>query len=129
MFESLRITRVVSTPAAMDGLETPADAIVLRTSPDEALVVNAAPDEIVLSDPHAIVVADTGWHGAWLSIGVADRLLVHGAEWEPVPERPTLAQGMVLHLPVKLWLDDDRALVLTPHVVAEDLARRMEQLP
>ena len=125
MFEPLQVTRVVSTPAAIDGLQTPDDAIVLRTSPDETLVVGAAPQAVGVPDPHAIVASDAGWHGAWLSAAEAQRVLAHGAHWQPPLERPALAQGMILHLPVKLWLEDDRVLFVTPHTVAADMETRI----
>lgn len=125
MFEPVIATRVVSTPEAIAVMTTPDAAIVLRTSPDEALIVGARPGQIGIDDPDAIVTSDTGWHGAWLDADQTHQLMRHSADWQLPQIRPVLAQGMVLQLPVKLWLEDDRTLLLAPHVVAADLTERI----
>lgn len=127
MFDPIHLTRVVSTPAALDGIATAGS--VLRTAPDEALVLDAGPDDIDLSDPHALIAADPGWMAAWLQHDTLERLLRHGAEWRPGVTRPTLAQGLLFQLPVKVWVEDERVLLLVPHTLAGDLARRIEAAP
>lgn len=125
MLEPITITRVVSTPSALDTMQHPADGIVLRTAPDEAMVVGVGPDDVAVDDDHAIVSADGGWSGVWLDADSAVRLLAAGADWHPEPDRPVLAQGMLLQLPIKLWLETDRTLLLTQHAFAADLAERI----
>jgi len=125
VLEPVTVARIVTTPEALDAVSLPDNAILLRSSPDEAMAIGVAPDDVGLSDPHAIVVADAGWNGTWITPEQTERLLAAGAEWAPPEPRPALAQGMLLHLPVKLWLEADRTLVLTPHTVAADLADRM----
>jgi hypothetical protein len=118
-------TRVVTTPEALASVSLPDQAILLRTSPDEALAIGVGPGGVELSDPHAIVVADTGWHGTWITPEQTERLLAAGAEWAPPETRPALAQGMLLQLPVKLWLERDRTLLLVAHTLAKDLTHRI----
>lgn len=125
MLETLSSTRVVAAPAAIDTITAPRHAVVLRLAPDEALVLDATAEEVGVADAHAIVVADAGWRGTWVSVSEAERLLTAGADWHPPPERPTLAQGMLFQLPVKLWLEDERVLLIAQHVVAADLEARM----
>ena len=125
MLEQITVARVVATPTSLDRLVPPAAAIVLRIAPDEALLVDAHPDDVALDDPHALVTRDTGWLGVWLDSGEAERMLEAGADWQPSPDRPILEQGMLVQLPVKLWFEADRALLLAPYVVAADLNARI----
>ena len=129
-FATLDAVRLVSTSAAIDAaLSSGAladDTIVLRTAPDEALIIGARADTIDVDDPHAIVVDDRGWKGAWLSADDTAALLRSEAAWQPPTERPSLAQGMIAHLPVKLWLEADRTLLIVPHVSAADLTHRID---
>ncbi len=124
MLEPLLLTRIVSTPAALDTADIPAEVIVLRTAPDEALVL-ADSSTISVDDPHAIIVDDTGWHGAWMSWDQAIPFLQANCAWELPAERPSMAQGRVADAPAKLWLEDDRMLIVVPHVMARDVADRM----
>jgi hypothetical protein len=128
VLEPITLTRVVSTPQALGAMHGGVDALVLRTAPDEALVVGAAPSDLTIEDAHAIVIADGGWAGIWLDTETVDRMLAAGADWRPDDRRPLLAQGMLVHLPVKLWLEDERALLLTQRVFAADLGERIGAL-
>ena len=123
MLERLRATRVVATPEALDRAVVATGCIVLRIAPDEALIIGEHP--ITADDPHAIVVDDAGWCGAWLSAEAAERFLRAECQFSTPPERPALAQGMVAGLPVKLWLEAERTLFVVPHVFAHDLQARM----
>ncbi len=118
------LTRIVTTPSALDTADVPTDAIVLRTAPDEALVL-ADRSAISIDDPHAIIVHDTGWHGAWMTWDQARPFLQANCSWELPDERPALAQGRVADAPAKLWLEQDRMLIVVPHVMAHDVADRM----
>jgi hypothetical protein len=125
VLEAMAATRVVSTVDALDAMTVPPDAIVLRIAPDEAVVIDANPSDIDVADDDAIVTGDTSWCGMWTDAATCDRLLATGADWRPPPRRPTLAQGMMFQLPVKVWLAEERVLVVVPRVVAADLAIRI----
>jgi len=130
LLHSLPVTRVVTTAAALDTLIVPDDALVLRTAPDEALVIHAEtadPDSITVDDPHAIVVADAGWSGGWIPTAAADTFLDGNCSWARPTDRPSFAQGMVAHLPVKLWFEADRTLFVLPHVSAHELTHRLRE--
>lgn len=117
-------TRIVATPAALDGARWPAGAIVLRTARDEAFVL-ADVAAAAVDDPHAIVVADAGYAGVWLTTDDAQAYLERYCEWEPPSMLPAFAQGMVGGLATKLWFERDRVLILTPATVAGDLQERL----
>jgi hypothetical protein len=99
------------------------DAIVLRVAPDEALALTSVAPEI--SDPHAIVRLDAGYAGLWLTTDEASAFLSRCCEWEPPTGRPAIAQGAVAGLPVKLWFEQNRVLVLVPANYAIDLEERI----
>ncbi len=117
------LTRVVSTPAALDAATVADTLIVLRTAPDEVLVIGNA--SFTVDDPHAIVVEDGGWCGAWMPWDQAEPFLRANCSWDLPTERPAMAQGRVADAPAKLWLEEDRMLFLVPHVTAVDVGDRM----
>ena len=128
--DTINVTRVVTTAEALANATVPADAIVLTTAPDEALVVGATegtPPPVEVDDPHAIIVEDAGWCGAWIPAIGADAFLDRECSWTRPTERPAFAQGMVAHLPVKLWFEADRTLFVVPHVSANELTLRMRE--
>lgn len=121
-------TRIVATPAALDAASWPAGALVLRFAPDEVWVNSAADTAelaAIVPDPHAIVEPDSGFAGAWLPAGALLDFLARAAEWAPPTGRPAFAQGAAAGLPVKVWLEADRALILVPAPYAADLEERM----
>jgi hypothetical protein len=124
VLERLVVTRVVSTPEALDALEPPAGDVVMRVAPDEALVLGVV--NVSVNDPHAIVIEDTGWCAVWLDAVRATRLLDHECAWPRPSVRPAFAQGMVGHMPVKLWMEEDRMLFVVPHVSAADFGALIE---
>ncbi len=124
MLEPLTATRIVTTPEALDVFEGPAGCLVLRIAPDEALVLGEA--EVSVADPHAIVVPDAGWSGTWLAADRADAFLAQECAWRLPAVRPAFAQGMVGHMPVKLWFETDRTLFVVPHVSATDFGALLE---
>lgn len=122
--EPLRGLRVVADPAALDAARwTGRDPLVLRFAPDEAFAIGA--EGVDIDDAHAIVVGESGFSGAWLT---ADELLSHvvpHVEW-PLPEtRPALAQGSIAGVPSKLWLEGERALLLTLAAYRHELEGRL----
>lgn len=117
--ERLTMTRIVATPAALDALPSGG----LRLAPDEMLLFGeTAPP---LSDPHAIIAAETGFVGLRLPADEASRLLERTCQWEPPAQRPAFAQGMVAGLPLKLWFEADSVLFITPAPFGADLAERL----
>lgn len=123
VLEQLVTTRVVSTPAALASTEFADGLLVLPLAPDERLVIGDAP--FVVPDPHAIVVTDPGWAGRWFTPAEAAEILLHHCAWEPPPERPSFAQGMVAGLPVKLWQTARHTLLLVPRVYASEFEERV----
>ncbi len=117
-------TRIVATPASLDSARWPAGAIVLRTARDEAFVLAVVAADAI-DDSHAIVVADAGYAGVWLSTDEAQAYLERHCEWEPPAVRPAFAQGMVGGLATKLWFEHNRVLILTPATLADDLQERL----
>ncbi|MEZ5316714.1 MAG: hypothetical protein R2752_04880 [Vicinamibacterales bacterium] len=123
-FSRLEATRIVATPAALDAARWPAGAVVLRIAPDEAIVTGAVAPAAI-EDPHAIVARETGFVGAWMEAAAAEALLERACAWARPAERPAFAQGLVAGLPVKLWLDVARVLVVAPAAFAHDCEARL----
>ena len=122
--ERLALIHVVARPSALDSTVWAEDAVVLRIAPDEVLALTTSVPRIE-GDPHAIIRTDEGYAGLWLSAGEAAEFLSRACEWEPPRHRPAFAQGAVAGLPVKLWLAQDRVLVLVPAPYAADLEERL----
>ena len=116
-------THIVAAPAALDKVAWPAGSIVLRFAADEALVTPPV-ESLALDDPHAIVAPDGGFAGAWLPAAEALAALERTCEWELPSQRPAFAQGAVAGVPVKLWLEEERVLVVVPAPYVHDLAER-----
>jgi hypothetical protein len=102
--------------------------------PDEALVLRLAPDEVLVmpplgsapvSDPHAIIIADGGFAGVWLTAEEALAFLERVCEWEVPVERPAFAQGAVAGVAAKIWFERDKVLFLVQAVYAHEFEERM----
>lgn len=119
--ERLAGLRVVATPGAIDDARwTGDDVLVLRLAPDDAFAIRAT--AVAVDDPHAIVVDDHGFVGAWCTL--AD--VTPHVEWWPPVERPVLAQGAVAGVPAKAWIEtDDRVLLVATVAAAATLAERL----
>jgi hypothetical protein len=115
--------RVVAVPASIDNAVWPAGAMVLRLAPDDALLVGDGPIEI--NDPHAIVEPDGGFCALRLAADHVIELLAANASWQLSDERPCLAQGMVAGLPLKVWIEDNWALLICPTPFASELEARL----
>jgi hypothetical protein len=121
--ETLRGGRVVADPAALDAARWKGDQLVLRFAPDEALLIGGAGG--TLDDPDAIMEPETGFAGTWLTKEQLLVLVVPHVEW-PLPEtRPVLVQGTIAGVPAKLWLEDDRALLITLAAYRHELEERL----
>lgn len=121
--ERLRGLRVVADPEALDAVSWNEEALVLRFAPDDAFAIDATSVEV--SDAEAIAAEENGFMGAWLTADeLVERVMPH-IEW-PLPDaRPALAQGLIAGVPSKLWLTDDRALLVCPAAYAHELAERL----
>ena len=126
----LEATRVAAAPAALDDLlerpPWPGEALAFRTAPDE-LLLTARPDFDVPGDSHAIVERGTGFSYIWLDPADADRFLDRECDWERPGARPVLAQGTVAGIPVKLWFETERTLILAPAPFAAAFQRRLSR--
>jgi len=121
--EPINGLRVVAPAAALDRLFWPAGAAVLRLAADDLLVIGAARGG--LGDGAVILEQESGFVGWWLTPGeVREKVLPH-VEW-PIPDaRPALAQGLVAGVPAKLWLGEDRTLLLCAAAYAHELEERL----
>ena len=117
-------TRIVATPAALDAAVWPNDALAWRIAQDEMLVTGRVTSDLV-DDPYAIVVPDAGFSGVWLSHDEALDFLQRQCEWQLPSERPAFVQGAVAGLAMKLWLEEERVLMMVPAPYATDLKERM----
>jgi hypothetical protein len=115
--------RIVASPSALVKLTLPTDHLLLRTAKDEALILPRA--RVELADPDAIIVAEGGYAGIWLSRDETFDFLERNCEWELPQQRPAFAQGMVAGIPTKLWLESERVLLLVPAPYAHDFAERL----
>lgn len=122
--ERLRLLHVVANPTALDAAVWAGGAVVLRVAPDEVLAwTDTAPD--LSADPHAIVRPDDGYAAVWLNADEAAEFLARNCEWAAPRGRPAFAQGAVAGLPLKLWFEQNRVLILVPAPFATDLEERM----
>ena len=128
----LAAVRVVARPEALDRARWPERTVTLRTAPDEALVIAIAQGALTLTlphdavaDEHAIIEADTSWRGAWVPTTAALESIEHHADWEAPRVRPTLAQGLMAGIPVKVWLGHDESLLVVPASVATEFEERV----
>lgn len=123
MAEVLNGRRIVADPASLDTAEWPVGSVVLRIAPDDVLVLGEG--AIALSDQHAIVEPDGGFCGVRMTELEVIRLLSRNANWHLPDVRPCLAQGMVAGLPVKVLVDDGRALLITLTPFAAELEEQL----
>lgn len=122
--EALFGARIVAAPAVLDALPMPEGPMALRLAPDELFVlVRSGKFTAVFPEP-GIVEDEHGFVGWWLT---SDELtaVVHHAEWTIPATRPVLAQGLVAGVPARLWLTDDRALLLCAAAYAHELVERL----
>ena len=130
----LSVSRCVASPAALDSIGPAGDLLVLRTAPDEALIVTRTHWDggtidvqwnPASTDDHAITIADTSLHGAWMPIAPALDALQYACDWELPAARPAFVQGAVAGLPVKIWFEHDRVLFIVAAPFAADFEERI----
>lgn len=128
-FERIIGTRVVGLPDAVDTVNASADGLALRFAQDELFVTaglsEGARADLLSKDPHAIVIDEGAFSGAWIDEDKALDLLERLAEWPMPSERPAFAQGAVAGLPVKLWFEDGRVLFVVQTPYAHELEERL----
>jgi hypothetical protein len=126
--EPLAGWRIIADPASLDGAPWPADATVVRISPDDVFVIVDEPPD--LEDPYAIVTPERGFAGAELDTATLGSIAERHIEW-PVPTaRPTVAQGQVAGVPSKLVLRvDGTALLLVACAARAELEDRLNREP
>jgi hypothetical protein len=124
VLERLTGTRIVSTPAAIDSAVWPRGAQVFRLAADEVFVT-AAIDAAAISDPHAIVVRETGFSGVWLERSLAIDFLQRECDWELPQAAPAFAMGLVAGLPLKIYFEADHVLFIVASPFAHDFMERL----
>jgi len=120
--EPLAALRVVGAPEALDELVAPVEHPVLRLAPDDVLVIGAA--SVQVTGEH-LVVDEAGFVGWWLTPEELREQVVPHVDWPLPTARPALAQGLVAGVPAKLWLTEDRALLLCNAAYAHELEERL----
>ncbi len=149
-FEPLLGWRVVAKPEALERLaallaarETSRDRaqgpLVLRCARDELLFLEpqspadswqvdlaVAVEDLSSADPHHLMIRETGIDGLWLDPAHAEEVIARCAEWRPPQGRPAFAQGALAGIPVKIWFEERRVLLLVAHAFAAALSERIE---
>ena len=115
--------RVVSTPDALDHAFYEGDVVVLRIASDEALAIGAVHAE--LTDPYAIVEPESTFVGWDLTPQEFEHVVARHVEWPLPTERPALAQGLVAGMPLKLWFDHDRVLLISSNGLVHEVIDRL----
>ena len=120
--EPLHALRVVAAPEVLDDLAWADDVAALRLAADDLLAIGAASVEV--GGEH-LIVDEAGFSGWWLTADeVRDHVLPH-VDWPLPTARPALAQGLVAGVPAKLWLTEERALLLCAAAYAHELEERL----
>lgn len=120
--ESIDALRVVASPQALDDLDWTDDVVALRLAADDLLAVGAV--SVQLAGDH-IIVDEAGFVGWWLTPDEVTADVLPHVDWPLPTERPALAQGLVAGVPAKLWLAEDRALLLCAAAYAHELEERL----
>ncbi len=122
-FERLEATRIVADPGALDEIESPDGARLLRLAPDDLLVL-PPPERVDVADPHAIMEPETGFSAAWFDLSELARLQAVSG-WEFPVRCPEFAQGHLAGVPLKMLFDEGGVRVLVPAVLAHHLEERL----
>ncbi|MFK7801487.1 MAG: hypothetical protein AB8G95_07650 [Anaerolineae bacterium] len=129
MTERLAGTRIVAEPRAIDNLIIPGGSVALRFAPDEIYVTPplSGTSAVTAADPHAIIISDGAFAGAWVAEDVALALLEMHAEWEMPSERPAFAQGSVAGIATKLYFSSKQSGGKVLFVVQAPYAHELEE--
>lgn len=115
--------RVVATPTALDHATWRPAGIVMRIAADEVFAIGST--EVEIADKHAIIEPESAFVGWWLTNEQFASVVQPRLEWVLPRARPALAQGLVAAVPLKLWLEADRVLVVTSSGLAHEAAARL----
>ena len=114
--------RVVAAPEALDRAAWAGDDVdIVRMAPDEALGIGTT--GVVVDDPHAISVSETGFVVALLTD--ADRAsLADHVDWAIPSTTGSLAQGKIGGVPARLLVGSP-TLLITNAAYADELRKRL----
>lgn len=115
--------RVVASPLSLDTAAWPREAMVLRLASDEVLILGTT--DVTVEDPSALVEAEDGFCGMEMTRDRLENWMARQAEWEMPTGRAFQAQGMAAGLPVKVWVDGARALLVTRASLSDELEARL----
>ncbi|MGZ4482192.1 MAG: hypothetical protein ACXVY5_08285 [Gaiellales bacterium] len=120
--EPISALRVIAAPQVLDDMTVADGVAALRLASDDLLLIGAVSAEVPGEN---LLVDEAGFVGWWLT---ADEL--HGrvqphVDWPLPTARPALAQGLIAGVPAKLWLTEERALLLCPAAYAHELEERL----
>ena len=119
--EPIAGTRIVASAEVLNGMTLPETLGALRIAGDELFVLGSF--MLATSEP-TIIETEAGLVGWWLS---EDELaeVRHHVEWAVPATRPVLLQGLVAGVPAKLWLSEERSLLLVAAAYADELMERL----
>ena len=125
VLERMTGIRIVATPTSLDTLSSES-SVHLRIAPDEMLIIPACPGVTDnLKDPHAIVIQETSFFGAWFSHSQVQQLFASYCEW-PYPPNPGTHQGAMANIPIKLFQSSEESLLLVQSPYLADFLERVE---
>ncbi len=124
-FEILRGYRVVSSAADVDAIASATSGVALRFAPDDLFLIADEPP--TASSPFAIVEDEVGYVGMWLTPQQFAATVARHIDWSIPADCPALAQGLIAGVPAKIWLTDDRVLLLTNGAYAHELGERIHE--
>ena len=126
--EPLHATRFVAAPSVLDGLPWPRDEAIpgtlIRLASDDLLVIGPRSYVVALGGEPVIQEQESGFVGWWLTPEELDHVVAN-VDWPLPTDRPALAQGLIAGVPAKLWLAEDRALLLCAAAYAHELEQRL----
>ena len=121
-FSTMRLTRVVALPGAIDALaDRHAARLCIRVAPDEILFDTNAVEVGVVDDAHAIVAVDDSYSVAVVS---AEDGLARALEWE-FPTTSSVGQGLLHNVAVRLVRHRNLLLLFCPTAFVHELEERL----
>jgi hypothetical protein len=120
--EQLPALRVIAGASVLDDVTVGDDQVALRLAADDLLVIGAASVQV---GGESLIVDEAGFVGWWLTPDEVTASLLPHVDWPLPTARPALAQGLVAGVPAKVWLTEDRALLLCPAAYAHELEQRL----
>lgn len=115
-------TRLVVSPTVLDGMEWPPGSVAVMLAADELFLLGNF--MAVFGTEPSIIEPESGFVGWWLTHAELTAV-AHHADWPLPMERPAVAQGLIAGVPVRLWLGEDRTLLLVQTAYAHELSERL----